>query len=75
MKKNIIFTYVFIFVSLIITAACKPNGNNNSTDVHNSMGEGLDTTHPIDKASPPHSAYQSDTSANADTLATKPAGH
>ncbi len=75
MKKSIITTTLFILITIVYTTGCKPNGNNNSTDVHNSMGEGLDTTHPIDKASPPHSAYQPDTSANADTLATKPAGH
>lgn len=69
MKKNIIFTYVFIFVSLIITAACKPNGNNNSTDVHNSMGEGLDTTHLINNDSV---NAASPNAANTDTSNTKP---
>ncbi len=69
MKKNIIFTYVFIFVSLIVTSACKPNGNNNSTDVHNSMGEGLDTTHLINNDSV---NAASPNAANTDTSNTKP---
>lgn len=69
MKKNILFTYVFIFVSLIVTSACKPNGNNNSTDVHNSMGEGLDTTHLINNDSV---NAASPNSINTDTGSTKP---
>lgn len=63
MKKSIITALAFIFSALIITSGCKPNGNNNSTDVHNSMGEGIDTTHLLDNDS-----------ANADTLTTNPAG-
>ncbi len=69
MKKNIIFTYVFIFVSLIVTSACKPNGNNNSTDIHNSMGEGLDTTLLINNDSV---NAASPNSINTDTGSTKP---
>ncbi len=65
---------VFILITIMYTTGCKPNGNNNSTDVHNSMGEGVDTTHLIDKDSLPASPYQPDTPANADTRATKPAG-
>ncbi len=62
MKKSITIISAFIFAIIICTAGCKPNGNNNSTDVHNSMGEGVDTTHPIDNDS-----------THADTLNTKPA--
>ncbi len=75
MKKSIITTALFILITSVYTTGCKPNGNNNSTDVENSMGERLDTTHLIDKASPPPSAYRPDTSANANTPATKPTGH
>ena len=44
MKKNLSIVLGVVFGAITVTTACKPNGNNNSTDVHNSMGEGLDTT-------------------------------
>ncbi len=62
MKKSMIPALAFIFAAIIYTSACKPNGNNNSTDVHNSMGEGIDTTNPINQDSANASPYSSDTS-------------
>ncbi len=75
MKKSMIPALAFIFAAIIYTSACKPNGNNNSTDVHNSMGEGIDTTHLINQDSTYASPYNHDSSANSDTLNTKSIGH
>lgn len=67
MKKSMIPALAFIFAAIIYTSACTPNGNNNSTDVHNSMGEGIDTTHLINQDSVNASPYNSDTSNTKST--------
>jgi hypothetical protein len=41
--KKIAFGFTASLVVIMSTAGCKPNGNNNSTDAENSLGERLDT--------------------------------
>ncbi|MEJ7827364.1 MAG: hypothetical protein WKF91_04195 [Segetibacter sp.] len=43
MKKIITLT-AFGFALIINISACKPNGDNNSTDASNSLGDAIDST-------------------------------
>ncbi|MDQ6812593.1 MAG: hypothetical protein M3040_02460 [Bacteroidota bacterium] len=49
MKKNLITIAAFVFTTVLFTTGCKPNGNNNSTDVHNSMRSASDPVQPLNE--------------------------
>ncbi len=44
MKKTIFILTVLSFTLIINISACKPNGDNNSTDASNSLGDAIDST-------------------------------
>jgi hypothetical protein len=45
MNRQFLLIFTTVFLLGFASSGCQPNGNNNSTDVHNSMEEGVDTTH------------------------------
>jgi ABC-type oligopeptide transport system substrate-binding subunit len=63
MKKSIIILLALIIAAAINISGCKPNGNNNSTDVHTDMRESVDTTQ-----------FLYNDSANADSVNPKTTG-